>query len=140
MGSSENRPSNLVALALHISYSHSLFQGKAKNDSSGTPPTSAVAPAADEKENSVPLSDEAENVELLAVVAKDDADASDKYAAIANLDDEVEIETEEERWIDRTSIITKIDHETNVDNARQIVEELFLGSIQPRTPMKKGTR
>jgi hypothetical protein len=99
-----------------------------------------VAPAADEKENSVPLSDEAENVELLAVVAKDDADASDKYAAIANLDDEVEIETEEERWIDRTSIITKIDHETNVDNARQIVEELFLGSIQPRTPMKKGTR
>ena len=50
--------------------------------------------------------------------------ASDKYAAIATLDEELDRETEDERWMDRTSIITKFDHEAHIRYARDFVLEL----------------
>ncbi len=60
----------------------------------------------------------------------DQTGEEDRYAAIGSLDDE----TEEERWSERTSIITRIDHETYTSYAQDILDELV---ANVKTPEKK---
>lgn len=55
-----------------------------------------------------------------------------RYAAIASLD--ATEETEEERWAERTSIITKIDHDNYQSYAREILDAVV---ADVRTPEKK---
>ena len=39
------------------------------------------------------------------------------------------LETEEDRWIDRNAIITKIDHQRNEEYAREVVEDLVSSAV-----------
>ena len=60
-------------------------------------------------------------------------ESSSKYAAIAQLDEAAEDDSE--RWSERTSIITKLDHERYVDYARELVHDIV---DAVKTPEKKN--
>ena len=47
--------------------------------------------------------------------------AEDKYSCIAQLDEELE----DEKWEERTAVITKNDHEENLSSAADILQELL---------------
>lgn len=57
-----------------------------------------------------------------------------RYEAIANLD---EVEGESEKWADRTSIITKYDHESYEKYAKEFVEELVASVKTPPAKLEK---
>ena len=49
-----------------------------------------------------------------------------RYSAIANLDDELE----NEKWSERTSVITKVDHDNYISSARDIVSDVIQEVIE----------
>ena len=57
-------------------------------------------------------------------------ESDDKYSCIARLDDELE----EEKWEERTSVITKTDHEEYIAAAGAILSELI---ADVKTPVKR---
>lgn len=59
----------------------------------------------------------------------DTSSLNDKYSSIALLDDELE----EEKWEERTTVITKTDHENYVAAATSILQEVLL---DVKTPIK----
>merc|ERR1712080_267952 len=52
-----------------------------------------------------------------------------RYSAIAGLDKD----QDDEKWIERTTVITKIDHEHYLDSAREVVNELIDKMTVPET-------
>lgn len=49
----------------------------------------------------------------------------DKYSCIADLDDD----HEDEKWCERTELITRIDHENYIESARSILDDIICNSI-----------
>ena len=113
-----------------------IFQGKQNgNNDSMTSPVEDSTPAQKDvadKENSSP------QMEASVTVTPADADvpakitktSASKYAAIASLD----AEDEDEKWRERTSIITKFDHEMYKGYAKEILNEIV---ADVKTPEKE---
>ncbi len=104
-----------------------------------------VKKQSEDKENALPTDENASAKEDSPLEIKTKAEGvskpeeeveisqNDKYAAILSLDEE-EGGGEAEQWSERTSIITKIDHELYQSYAREVIDEL-VGNV--RTPEKK---
>ena len=111
-------------------------------------------PAPEEKENSFPVCSADTTVEETSIVnesydnssswesyegspkGRDSFDGSaheaiesDKYSAIAQLDDELE----DEKWEERTAVITSADHQDNISAASDILREVL---SEVKTPVK----
>ena len=57
-----------------------------------------------------------------------------RYSAIANLDDELE----SEKWSERTTVITKVDHDNYISSARDIVTDIIQGVIDNNSQQHRG--
>ena len=126
-----------VCLYLNSMLTLSIFQGTpTKNE---TP--SKVGDAKGDKENIFPTFPEEKQIDKTSIVNEtfevkpvcnpsSNTDLSDKYSSIAKLDDENEVE----KWQERTTVITKTDHECYVAAASSILQEVLL---DVKTPVKR---
>ena len=126
------------------------FQGTPSKTETPSKPEEAGQTVAKDKENIFPTFPEDKHVDKTSIVketfegksacnASTDLETSDnlintsslndKYSSIALLDDELE----EEKWEERTTVITKTDHENYVAAATSILQEVLL---DVKTPIK----
>ena len=106
------------------------FQGTPAKHETPTKAEEAKPTVSKDKENIYPTFTENRDIEKTCIVNETFEVKSDKYSSIALLDDE----QEEEKWEERTAVITKTDHEGYVAAASSILQDVLQ---DVKTPVKR---